>query len=217
MICSRGQQNYLLGHECAVNLRIPRAFRATDVLASLASLVSRSEEALAAAASPAHALARLLVNQILSSSLGGTSEDEVLLGLRVPVGDDGGVLGTVLDYLCALLPALLPLGLGLLGRDTRALLAPRMLALGAFLGSSERGVALVALAVDTHLDGLLNTESMALSRVPLARLQLQAIELTELLGTLLEQLSARDLLGIGVNSLGRSSSRGGLGGAIVIC
>lgn len=75
----------------------------------------------------------------------------------------------------------------------------------------------MALAVDTHLDGLLNTESMALSRVPLARLQLQAIELTELLGTLLEQLSAGDLFSIGVSSLGPSSSKGSLGGAIVIC
>lgn len=189
------------------------------MLASRASLVSRSEEGLAAAASPAHTLARLFVNQILSSSLGGTSEDEVLLGLLgVPVGNDGGVLGTLLDYLGALLPALLPLGLCLLGRNARALLAPRMLALGALLGSSERGVALVALAVDTHLDGLLNTEGMALGRVPLARLELQSIELTELFSTLLKQLSARNLLRIGVRSLDRSSSsRGGLGGAIVMC
>ena len=192
------------------------------MLASLAGLVSRSEESLAAAASPAHTLARLLVNQILSSSLGGASEDEVLLGvlgipLGLPVGDDGGVLGTLLDYLGALLPALLPFGLGLLGRDARALLAPVVLAVGALLGSSERGVALMALAVDTHLDGLLSTESMTLGRVPLARLKLQAIELTKLLGTLLKQLSARDLLGIGVNSLGGNSSSAGLGGAIIVC
>lgn len=78
------------------------------------------------------------MNQILSSGLGGTSEDKILLALlRVPVGDDGGVLGTLLDYLSALLPALFPLGLGLLGRNARTLLAPRMLALGALLGSSE--------------------------------------------------------------------------------
>lgn len=188
------------------------------MLAGRACLVSRSEEVLAAAAGPAHTLARLLVNQILSSGLGGTSENEVLLALRVPVGDNGGVLGTFLDDLSALLPALLPLGLGLLGGNTRALLASRMLALGALLGSSERGVALVAFAVDTHLDGLFNTESMALGRVPLARLQLQAIELTELLGTFLKQLGARDLLGIGVHSLGRrgSSSRCRLRSAIVI-
>ena len=202
-----------------VNLRIPRAVRAANVLAILASLDTRSVKGLALATCPAHTLARLLVNQILTSGLGGTSENEILLALLgVPVGDDGGVLGTLLDDLSALLPALLPFGLGLLGRRARALLAPRVLALGALLGSSERGVALVALAVDAHLDGLLNTESMTLSRVPLAGLQLQTIELTELLGTLLIHLRAGDRLNIGVNRLDRSgSSRGRLSGAIVMC
>jgi len=155
------------------------------VLAPAASLVAGREEFLALATIPPNPLARLLMHQVLTSLLARAGQDHLLLR-EVPVRDDGLVLGALLEQGGPLPAALLPLGLGALGRAALALLAARVLAARALLGEAEGVAALVALAVDAHADRLLDAQGVALGRVPLARLDLQAVALAELLGPLLE-------------------------------
>lgn len=168
--------------------------------AALAHLDVRGEELLALAAVPADSLPGLPVDEVLAAALGGSFEN-VLLVAEVPVGDDGRVLGAVLEDGGPLLAALLPLGFGSLGGDAGALLAARVLALGALLSEAERGAADVALAVDAHLDRLLDTEDVALGLVPVIGLQLDAIELAKLLRPLIKDLPSRDLGGLGSRDL----------------
>jgi hypothetical protein len=150
------------------------------------------EQALALTARPANALPGLPVVQILTTRLGRPLEDH-LLWSRVPVGDDWGRLGSLLEDGSPLLAAFLSLGLGALRRDTGALLAARVLAARAFAAQAKRGVAKMALPVHTHSDGLLYAESMALGRVPLARLQLEAVQLAKFLCSFREDLRPRNL------------------------
>lgn len=116
-------------------------------------------------------MARFLVLEILTSRLGRSRKNN-LLRLRIPVDNDGRIILALLDDGGPLLAALLPLGLGTLGRYPRALLATRVLALVALLAETKRSVADMALPVYTHSDGLLYAEDIALAQVPFAWLQL---------------------------------------------
>lgn len=184
------------GHD----LRIPRAVGTTGVRAALAHLSVRGEELLTLATVSADSLPGLPVDEVLATALGWPLENVLLLA-KVPVGDDGGILGAVLEDGGPLLAAFLPLGFGSLGGDAGALLAARVLALGALLAEAERGAANVALAVDAHLDRLLDTQDVAPSLVPLAGLQLDSIELAKLLCPLIKDVPSRDLGGLGRRSL----------------
>lgn len=59
----------------------------------------------------------------------------------------------------------------------------------------------MALAVDAHLNRLLDTEDVALGLVPVIGLQLDAIELAKLLRPLIKDLPSRDLGGLGSRDL----------------
>jgi len=163
------------------------------VLATFAGL-GAGEQPLALAARSPDALPGLPVVEILASCLGRPLEDD-LLRRRVPVRNDGCLLGPLLDDGRPLLAALLLLGLGALRGHTRALLAARMPALGAFPAEAKRGAAKMALAVHTHPDGLLHAKGVAFRLVPLAGLQFQAVQFTELLRPLFKDLGPRDLGG----------------------
>lgn len=170
--------------------RVAGTISATGVLTAFACL-GAGEESLTLAAYSSDALPWLPVDEILAASLGRPLEDD-LLGRRVPVGNDGSVLGTLLENSGPLLAALLPLGLGALRRHPGTLLAALVLALGTLLAKPERGVADMALPVHTHADGLLYPESVALRRMPLAGLDLQAVQLADLLRTRLKDLGPWD-------------------------
>ena len=142
---------------------------------------------LALAAASSNALPGFLVDEVLTARPARLLELHVPLG-RVPVGEDGCVLGTFLEEDSTAFPALLLLRLGALGWHAWALLAADMLAVGALPGETKESIAVVALAVNPHADGLLDTEGIALGRVPLGWLDLQAEALAELLGALLEEL-----------------------------
>lgn len=185
--------------------RIARTVGAADVLAARAGLVARDKELVALAAVAAQALARLLVDEVLAAVLGRDTQNNGL-ARGVPVGDDGSVRLLLLEDLGAAFAAGNLLGLGALGRVPRALLAAHMLALGAFLGRAELGVALVAHAVDAHADGLVDPQGIALDRVPFAGLDFEAEPFAELAGTLFMQLHAwhpRGLGAFGFLSFGR--------------
>lgn len=182
------------------NVRVTRAIGTASVLATLARLGTARDQFLALTAGSPDALPLLLVDAILSSRLRRSFEND-LLSCRVPVGDDGGVRLALLDESRALLAAFLPLGLGPLGRNAWASLAARVLALGAFLSESERGVAQMAFPVHAHLDRLLDTQGVSFSRVPFAGLQLQTIQLAELLRPLSKELRPRNPDGIGIIGL----------------
>jgi hypothetical protein len=170
------------------DLRVARAISTTGVLAAFARL-GAGEESFTLAAYSSDALPGLPVNEILAAGLGRPLEDD-LLGRRVPVGNDGRVLGTLLEDGGPLLAALLPLGLGALRRHPRALLAALMLALGTLLAKAKRSVAEMALPVHTHADGFLYPKSVALRRVPLAGLDLQAVQFADLLRTRFKDLGS---------------------------
>ena len=142
---------------------------------------------LALAAASSNALPGFLVDEVLAARLARLLQLNVLLG-RVPVGDDGWVLGTFLEEGCTAFPALLLLRLGALGWRAWALFAADMLAVGALPGETKESVAVVALAVHPHADGLLDAEGIALGRIPLGWLDLEAEALAEFLGALLEEL-----------------------------
>ncbi len=132
---------------------------------------SAGEQDVALAASSSYPLPGLPVDEILASGLGRPRQDNLLRG-RVPVGNDGRLLGPFLDDGRPLYTARLLLGLGALRGETRALLAARMLALRALLSKAERGAAEMAFAVHAHSNRLLHTQGIALGRMPLARLEL---------------------------------------------
>lgn len=198
------------------NLRIPRAIRTASMLATLTSLISRSEKLLTLTASSADSLTGLLMDEILASGFRRPAENNLLLR-QIPVGNDRGVLRTLLKNRSSLLAALFLLGLGALRRDTWALLAPSMFALGALFSKPERCVAEMALPVDTHTNWLLNTKSMSFGFMPLAGLQFQSVKLSELLRTFFEDLGSRDLRGSRILGDGRNDRRRGGGWSAILC
>lgn len=175
------------------NLRVPRAIGATRVLATLADL-GPGEQFLALATRSPDTLSGLPVVKVLASCLGRPLKDD-LLRSRIPVRDNGCLLGPFLDDGRPLLAALLLLGLGALRGDARALLATRVRTVRAFPVSAKRGAAEMALPVHPHPDRLLDAEGVALGLVPLARRQFQTVEFAELLRPLREDLRSRDLGG----------------------
>lgn len=192
--------------------------------ALVAGLVTGNIERLAFVASSSDSLTGLLVNKVLTTSLAGPGEDNLLIvkGVRV-VGNNGGVLLVGLDNGSPSLAAGDDFGLGALGRVTGALGATGVLAVGAFLGGGEGRTALVAGSSDAHADGLIHTENSVVggSGLQLGELDVEAVTLTQLLGALLEQLAASELghtlhglvLGAGFFSLGL---RGGFAGSKLV-
>ena len=179
------------------------------MLTARTDLVARGIERFTLAASPSHSQARFLVDQVLATLLRRAAEHHLLPG-RVPIGDDGLVLGSLLQDGGPPAAALFLLGLGLLGRASLALLAAGVLAAGTFFGGAEGVAALVALAVNAHADGLLDAEGVALGGIPLAGLDLQAEAFTELLGAV--------LIDLGPGYLGRLRDKFGvLGGLCIGC
>lgn len=185
------QQLKRIGRSNGANLRIARTIRAAEVPAASASLTPTGEQGLALVAGPADSLARLPVDQILASSLGRLGQLEVGLVVNPPVGGDGRVRGRLLGLGGPALAASLLLLLTALGRVAGALLATDVLAVGAFLGYTKRGVAQMAVASDAHADRLLGAESGSLGRPPFAGVDLEPESLAELLGTLLVELAPR--------------------------
>lgn len=147
------------------------------------------------------------MDQVLPTMLARSSQGDVL-ARQVPVGDNRGVLGALFLQGSPLLAAFSLLRLGSLGRTALAFLAARMLAVGALLGQPEAVATLMALAVNPHPDGLLDTERMALGRMPLAGRDLDAESLAELFSPLLKDLGSRNPNGT-VGCLGCLSSLSG--------
>lgn len=192
--------------------------------ALVACLVTGNIERLAFVASSSDSLTGLLVNKVLTTSLAGPGEDNLLIviGVRV-VGNNRGVLLVGLDNGSPSLAAGDDFGLGALGRVTGALGATGVLAVGAFLGGGEGRTALVAGSSDAHADWLIHTENSVVggSGLQLGELDVEAVTLTQLLGALLEQLAASELghtlhglvLGAGFFSFGL---RGGFAGSKLV-
>ena len=158
-----------------VDVRVPGAISAADVAALLASLVTRSEESRALMASPSNSLTRLLVDQILTTRLASSGENNLLvLESIVVIGNNRGVLLVSLDDGSSPLAAGNNLGLGALGGITSALGATSVLAIGAFLGGGEGGIALMAGPANTHADGFVHAENglVGRSRLPFRRLDI---------------------------------------------
>jgi len=191
--------------------RVSRAVRAADVATLLASLVTGNKQCRTLVASSAHPLTGLLMDQILSASLAGSGEDNLLLvkGVRV-VGNNRGVLLVGLDDGGTSLAAGDNLGFGSLGRVTSTLGATGMLTVGALLGRGEGGIALVAGSANAHADGLIHTENGVVGRSSLKfrNLDIKSITLAQFLGALLNKLAPGqlgDALEAFVSSLGVGS------------
>lgn len=136
------------------------------------------------------------MNQVLSTSLAGSSKDDFLLvkGIRI-VRNNRGVLLVGFDDGGTSLTAGNDFGLASLGRVTGALGATSMLAAGTLLGGRKGGVALVTGSSDAHADRLVNTEDGVVGRSGLefGNVDIKSITLAEFLGTLLNQLAPRHL------------------------
>ena len=189
------------------NLRIARAVGTAAVAAALANLDARAEQGVALTAGPPDTLTRLPVDEVLTTRLRRALEDRLFVLLRIPLDNEGLVL---LLESSAFSAACLLLGLGPLRWNPGTLLAAVVLALAALLVGAEGSIALVALPMDTHLDGLLNAQDVAIRRVPLAGLHIEPMNLGQLLSTLGVDLSARDLHSV------RIGLGGGLRGVAVI-
>lgn len=117
------------------HVRVSWTVSAADMSALVARLVAGKEKSLALVASPAHSLTRLLVNQVLTSGLAGSSENNLLFVAAVRViGNDGSVLFVGLDDGSSSLAAGDNLRFGSLGRVASALGATGMLAVGTLPG-----------------------------------------------------------------------------------
>lgn len=179
---------------------IPGTFGAAHVTALVTNgSVGRNEKGGALVARTTDSLLDGLIDSLVSG-LGSDGQDFLLLG--------------PLQTLIIAFLGLALVGRGLLLGVTWALLATLMLALEADLLGTERGSAVVALAMDAHTDGLLdalNHGGIGGSSKPLMRLEGQAIFGEEETGTLLLEGTAIDL----VNSDSRwrgDASGGGDGG-----
>jgi hypothetical protein len=178
-----------------------------------ACLVTGEEEGLAFVAGSSDALTGLLVNQILTTCLARPGKNNLLLLECVGViGDDGRILLVGLDNGGSLLTAGDNLGLGALGRVSGALGATGMLAVGTFLGRSKGSIASVAGSSNAHADRLVHAKNgvVGRSRLQLGKLDVEAVTLTQLLGTLLKQLVAGKL-GNALHALVLGASLIGLG------
>lgn len=170
--------------------------RAPGVSTLAACFGTGKEQCLAFVASPPDALSGLLVNQVLTTSLAGPGEDNLLLSVWVRViGDDRGVLLVGLNDSSSSFAAGDNLGFSTLGRVASTLGATGVLAVGAFLGSGKSGIAFVAGSSDTHANGLVHTENSIVSScaLQLCELDLEAVALAELFGALLKELAASEL------------------------
>ena len=140
------------------------------------------EQGLADVASAADTLTDGLPDEILTTSSGRDRENELLA-----LGSHGLRLGF----------GLLGLLFGLRGRIAEALLAAQVVTLGAKLVDTEAGQATMAVAANTHTDGLVDTLSVLADGTynPLIGLKRQAILLKQSTGSLL--LSVTPFLGVG--------------------
>lgn len=171
---------------------ISRTVCAADVSALVTSLAAREEEGLALVAVPSHSLTGFLVDEILSSSLAGSSKNNLLFVKLIRViGNDWGVLLVGLDDGGPPLATGDNLCFGSLGRVAGALCATGMLAVGALLGRGKGGAALVAGSSNTHADGFVHTKDSVVggSSGELGKLDFQSISVTQLLGSFLQQLA----------------------------
>ena len=165
--------------------------------ASRALLDSSREQLRALAARSSDSLSGFLINQVLATCLGRPPEDN-LLRRRIVINGDGRVLGALLEDGRPSLAARNLLGFSPLGRVARALLAADVLAIrvGTLPRRSEGGIAVVTDPVNAHADWLLNSQSLALGRMPFTWLNLQAVPLGQLPCPLLMNLEPRDLLSL---------------------
>lgn len=196
---------------------VSRAVCATNMSAFAACFVTGEEKSLAFMASSSDTLTGLLVNQILATGLARSGKNNLLLLECVGViGDDGGVLLVSLDDGGSLLTAGDDLGLGALGRVSGALGATGVLAVGTFLGGCKGSIASVAGSSNAHADGLIHAKNRVVGRssLQLGKLDVEAVTLTQFLGTLLKKLVAGELRdAFHALILGESlSGLGGLGG-----
>jgi hypothetical protein len=168
--------------------RVTRTIGAANVAARLALLVAAVEQSVADVAGTADALPRLLVDEILGRTLGVARQGRQLLRARVRIRDNVAVAraraAVLLEAGLDVLAGGSTLGLGAARRAADALGAARVLALGALAVLAKGGVADVAGAADAHADRLLDTEHVALGRLPLAEVELEAEALAELAGAL---------------------------------
>jgi len=159
-----------------------RALLAT-VVAAIAADLYRAEISLAAMAFAMNPLTHRLANEIAVAGAAGDGDSvgEVVLALLV---------SNLLPLLALLLLLLL---LGLLGRIARALLAPLMTALIAGLFGAVGSLALVARAMNTHANVLLDTLGGGLLRLdgPVRDVDAQAVLLEESLGAFGGRLDRR--------------------------
>ena len=168
-----------------VNLRIARALLATDMVALSTFGCVSDEQGLANMAGTANSLADRLPNKILTTCSRRDGENELLAlgshGLRLGLG-------------------LLSLLLGFRGRIAEALLAAKVVALGAKFVGTQTCQAAMAIATNTHTDRLVDTLNVVADGTedPLVRLEGQAVLLEQSSGSLL--LSATPFLGIGRGS-----------------
>jgi hypothetical protein len=191
-VISRWRRNREMSEKS--NLRIARAVGAANVTALVACLDASSEDGLALVACSPHALAGLLVHQVLASRLARLLEGDLLLFDAV-IGNDGGIFLLCFDKGSSLFAAGNPLFLGSLSRVAAALCAADMLAVRALLGGTEGRVALVASSANAHADRLVHAQNSVIrSRsLPFVDRELEAESLTKLLGALLEQLGFGEL------------------------
>lgn len=186
--------------------RIPRTVRTADMRALLTLLGPCGKEGLALVASPSDTLSRLLMDKILTSRLTRTCKN-YLLRLVVIIWDNWCLLGHPLHQSSPPVAAGLLLGLRATGRVASALSAASMLALGAFLRRAEGSIARMAGAVDAHTDWLLNTQGMALSRMPFTGRDLESKLSTQFPGSFLLQLRSGNLFGARWSSKARGNDR----------
>lgn len=175
------------------HLRISGTICAADMSAVGAELGSRGEEGTALVTVPTHTLTGLLVDKILSATLRWDPELRCLSIIMTIIDGNRRVLFKFLGLGGSSLATCLFLGLGPLGRITRALLAADMLTVGTFLGYTESSVAKVAVASYSHSDRLLDTKGISFSGIPVTGVELKSESLTELLGALFVQLTSRNL------------------------
>ena len=121
---------------------------------------------------PPDAHAVFLVYEVLPARLAGALEDDGRREFVIVARDNRGVFLVLLRQGLPLLPIGLLLGLVPLGRVPGALLTANVLATGTLGRGAESRVAPMTFAVDTHADRLLDTQNVAVGRVPLARLDL---------------------------------------------
>lgn len=149
---------------------------------ALAAFLLTSKVRFATVAGAVNTLADLLADQILTASLAGDGD---------AVGDVALAL-LVTNFGVVLLKGFLLLVLCLLGRETRALLAPLVVAFATLLVGSEGGLAFVAGAVNTHADLLVFAlTGRVVANGPVLGAELETVLLEQSLGSLGSRDGAR--------------------------